>query len=369
MSHPAEDSTEQGTVSKARRRFLKLAGVTGAVVGATGTVGSKQVLGALADGDGGAMQVEVEDLEGQLPIDDRYLSIAVLASAKAAQLHQNYFGEIGEAEEKDPQNLLTQVDTKAEELIIETIEEALGEDFEDENHAIYGEETGGELEGDFDYLWIVDPLDGTTNFVKGIPHFAVNIAVATLDGGELDQLHAGVTYYSLRDEVWVAADGEGAYRFDSDGYDLVAEDSEPTELSVTETESVGDSFNSVGIYLKETADDFDYLGLFRYLVAYSQGTRQLGAAAPDIAFVAEGTFDTASMKDLKPVDVAPGVLLVREAGGEVTDFEQSAEIGDVLEGSIVATNGRLHDDFFSLLEMSGKNWLTQPIDELDPESG
>ncbi|SFF98606.1 myo-inositol-1(or 4)-monophosphatase [Halopelagius inordinatus] len=366
MSDNQRDSERDGTVSKARRRFLKLAGVTGAVVGSTGTVSADQVLGKL-DGDGAA-QVEIEDLEGQLPIDDEYLRISVLATAKAAQLQQNYFGEIGEAEEKDPQNLLTNVDTTAEELIIETIREELGDDFEADNHAIYGEETGGNLEGDFDYLWIVDPLDGTTNFVKGIPHFAVNLAVATLEDGELDELHSGVTYYSLRDEVWVAVRDEGAYKFDSDGYDLVAEDSEPTELSVTETETIGDSFNSVGIYLKETADDFDYLGLFRYLVGYSQGTRQLGAAAPDTAFVADGTFDTASMKDLKPVDVAPGVLLVREAGGRVTDFEGSENLGDVLEGSIVATNGELHDDFFDLLNRSGKDWLTRPIDTLGPDS-
>jgi len=281
MSRDQSDFDGDGIVDEARRHFLKLAG-TGA---ALSTVGSTTVLGALDDG--GAAQVEIEDLEGQLPIEDRYLRIAVLATSKAAQLHQNYFGDIGEAEEKDPQNLLTGVDTKAEELIIETIQSELGSDFEDENHAIYGEETGGDLEGDFDYLWIVDPLDGTTNFAKGVPHFAVNLAVATLEDGELDELHAGVTYYSLRDEVWVAVQDEGAYSFGSDGYDLVADDSEPTEMSVTDTESIGDSFNSVGIYLKETADDFAYLGVFRYLVGYSQGTRQLGAAAPDIAFVAD----------------------------------------------------------------------------------
>ncbi|WP_324663313.1 inositol monophosphatase family protein [Haloarcula sediminis] len=364
MSRHDNTDVEDGTViEQARRQFLKL---TGAGI-ALGTVGTTNVLGQVGDGDD-ASDVNIEDLEGQLPINDRYLTIAVLATAKAAQLHQNYFGELGDAQEKDPQNLLTEVDTIAEELIIETIQEELGDDFEEENHAIYGEETGGDLEGDFEYLWIVDPLDGTTNYVKGIPHFAVNLAVATLEDGELDQLHAGVTYYSLRDEVWIAAQGEGAYKFESDGYDLVAEDSEPTELSVTDTEDIGESFNSVGIYLKETADDFSYLGLFRYLFSFSQGTRLLGAAAPDIAFVADGTFDTASMKDLKPVDVAPGVLLVREAGGRVTDFEQSEDINDVLEGSIVATNDSLHGEFFALLEDSGEDWLTAPIDTLESGS-
>ena len=347
------------TESEARRRFLKLAGVTGTAAGAAGIMGSNGVLSALAqEGDGDGEGVEIEDLQGQMPIEDRYLRIAVLATAKAAQLHQNYFGEIGEAEEKDSQNLLTEVDTEAETLIRDTIKEELGDDFEDENHALYGEEQGGQLEGG--YVWIIDPLDGTTNFSKGIPHFGVNIAV-TKDG----ELYAGVMYYSLRDEVYVAVRDEGAYKFRSDGYDLVAEDSKPTELSVTDTEAIEDSFHGVGFYLKETANDFDYMGLWRYLFSYTQGTRLLGAAAPDLAFVSEGVFDTVSVKDLKPVDVAPEALLVREAGGTVTDFDGNADLDSILAGSVVASNGKLHDDFFDLLEDSGKDWLTRPIDTLE----
>lgn len=348
---------ESGTESDARRQFLKLAGVTGATAGAAGIVGSNGMLSALAQ-EGDDEGVEIDDLEGQLPIEDRYLRIAVLATAKAAQLHQNYFGEIGEAAEKDPQNLLTQVDTKAETLIRDTIREELGDDFEEEDHALFGEEQGGDLEGGF--VWIIDPLDGTTNFVKGIPHFGVNLAV-TKDG----ELYAGVMYYSLRDEVYVAVKDEGAYKFRSDGYDLVAEDSEPTELSVTDTDALEDSFHGVGFYLKETADDFDYLGLWRYLFSYTQGTRLLGAAAPDLAFVAEGVFDTVSVKDLKPVDVAPEALLVREAGGTVTDFDGNEDLDSILEGSVVASNGELHEDFFDLLEESGRDWLTKPIDKLE----
>lgn len=338
-----------------RRRFLKAAGVMGAV----GAMSTTNVLGKVSGDSGTAQQIEIEDLEGQLPIEDRYLRIAVLACAKAAQLHQNYFGEITEAQEKDPQNLLTEVDTKAETLIRETIKEELGDDFEAEGHVFYGEEQGGTLEGDF--VWIIDPLDGTTNFSKGIPHFGVNLAVVK-DG----ELYAGTMYYSLRDEVYVATKGEGAYKFRSDGYDLVAEDAEPTELSVTDVDSIEDSFHGVGFYLKETANDFDYMGLWRYLFAYSQGTRLLGAAAPDLAFVAEGVFDTVSVKDLKPVDVAPEALIVREAGGTVTDFDQNTDLDSILEGSIVASNGNLHEDFFELLGRSGKDWLTRPIETLDP---
>ncbi|QSG04529.1 inositol monophosphatase family protein [Halapricum desulfuricans] len=333
----------------------------GAAVGTASAFANTNVLGALNDGAGTA-QLEIDDLEGQLPIEDRYLRIGVLATAKAAQLHQNYFGKIGEAEEKDPQNLLTQVDIEAEELIRETIEEELGDDFQEEGHVFYGEEQGGTLEGDF--VWIIDPLDGTTNFSKGIPHFGVNLAI-TRDG----ELYAGVMYYSLRDEVYVAVKGKGAYKFRSDGYDLVAEDSEPEELSVTDVEAIEDSFHGVGFYLKETANDYDYMGVWRYLFANTQGTRLLGAAAPDLAFVGEGVFDTVSVKDLKPVDVAPEVLIVREAGGKVTDFEGNEDLESLLEGSVIATNGYLHDDFFELLEASNKSWLTRPIENVTLNSG
>ncbi|WP_135667295.1 inositol monophosphatase family protein [Halorhabdus rudnickae] len=359
--HDNTDTTDSGIVNEARRRFLKMAG-GGAALGTAGAVTNIDVLGALTNNGESVMQLEVEDLEGQLPIEDQYLRIAVLATAKAAQLQQNYFGEIGEAKEKDSQNLLTTVDTKAETLIRKTIKEELGDNFKDFGHVFYGEEQGGTLEGDF--VWIIDPLDGTTNFAKGIPHFGVNIAL-TKNG----ELHAGVMYYSLRDEVYVAVKGEGAYKFRSDGYDLVAEDSEPTELSVTDTDTFEESFNGVGFYLKETANDFDYMGVWRYLFANTQGTRLLGAAAPDLAFVGEGVFDTVSVKDLKPVDVAPEVLIVREAGGKVTDFEGNEDLDSLLEGSVIATNGTLHEDFFELLDESGQSWLTRPIESIQIELG
>lgn len=362
--------SEHSIVSDARRRFLKTTGVASAALG-VGAVGANTAFGDSGDDDDQEDDDGfVEDLEGQLPIDDRYLRIAVKAAGQAAQLHQNYFGTIEESEEKDPQNLLTEVDTEAETLLRETIEDELGDDFEAEGHAIYGEEQGGG-EGEYDYLWMLDPLDGTTNFIKEIPHFGVNIAIIKNEGGEGEtdaeypgELYVGVTYYSLRDEVWVAVKDEGAYKFESDGFDLVAEDSEPEELSTTGTDAFEDALHGVGFYVRDTADDFGYMGLWRYLFADSIGTRLSGAAAPDLAFVADGQFDTCSVADLKEVDVAPGALIVREAGGTVTDFEGNDDLDSILSGDLVATNGVLHEEYLTLYEAADKNWLTTPVDAL-----
>ncbi|WP_121743166.1 inositol monophosphatase family protein [Natronorubrum halophilum] len=367
MSRPESDSeTERSFINNARRRFLKTAGVAGAALGAG--AGTNTAFGDSHDGDD--EEGVIKDLEGQLPIDDQYLRIAVKAAGQAAQLHQNYFGSIEQSEEKDPQNLLTEVDTEAETLLRETIEGELGDDFEEEGHAIYGEEQGGG-EGEYNYLWMLDPLDGTTNFIQEIPHFGVNIAVIKNDGekDETDaeypgELYAGVTYYSLRDEVWVAVKDKGAYKFESDGFDLVDEDSEPEELTVTETDTFSDALHGVGFYSKDTADDFGYMGLWRYLFADSIGTRLSGAAAPDIAFVADGQFDTCSVADLKEVDVAPGALIVREAGGTVTDFEGNDDLDSILSGDLVATNSVLHENYLNLYDAAGKDWLTTPVDAL-----
>lgn len=370
MTQSKTDSeTESSLISDARRRFLRTTGVVGTALG-TSIVGTNTAFGQSqneSEGDNGG---SIENLEEQLPIDNQHLQIAVKAAGQAAQLHQNYFGNIEETEEKDPQNLLTEVDTEAETLLRETIQNELGEEFEEEGHAIYGEEQGGG-EGEYNYLWMLDPLDGTTNFIQEIPHFGVNIAVIKNDGGNNEEnceypgeIYIGVTYYSPRDEVWVAVKDEGAYKFESDGFDLVAEGSEPEELSVTDTNTFTDALHGVGFYVKDTADDFGYMGLWRYLMADSIGTRLSGAAAPDIAFVADGQFDTCSVADLKEVDVAPGVLIVNEAGGTVTDFEGNDDLDSLLSGDLVATNGELHNEYLHLYDSAGQDWLTTPVDAL-----
>ncbi|WP_129116471.1 inositol monophosphatase family protein [Halegenticoccus tardaugens] len=321
------DRSDDG-VHAGRRRLLKALGATGAVArfagtgwGATGGSPRPRQPAATDDGD-------VSLLE------NRYMKIALAAAREAAAIHDESFGGIKEAETKAPQQLVTEVDRDAEEAIRDTIREELGSDFEEENHALFGEEEGGTQSGD--YVWIIDPLDGTTNYVRGIPHFCVSIAV--LRDGEP---YLGLIYYSPRDEVYGAIAGEGALKFTDEG-DGVAT---PVSLSVTDVDTIEESHNSVGFYSEQGVNDLRYLLLFRELVSDSLGIRQLGAAAIDMAFLAEGAFDTFSVQDLKEVDVAAGTVIVREAGGTVTDFEGCGDIDAILEGDVVATNGELHETF------------------------
>lgn len=316
-------------MNAARRRVLKALSATGAagLMGATGW-------GTVAGSPRPRQPSLSENADGML-LENEHLKIALSAAREAAAIHDESFGEIKEAETKAPQQLVTEVDREAEQVIRDTIREKLGSDFEAENHALFGEEQGGTQSGD--YVWIIDPLDGTTNYVRGIPHFCVSIAV--LKDGER---YLGLIYYSPRDEVYAAIRGEDAVKFTDEGEEEI---SDLMSLSVTDVDSIEESHNSVGFYSNEGVNDLNYLLLFRKLVADSLGIRQLGAAAIDMAFLAEGAFDTFSVKDLKTVDVAAGTVIVEEAGGTVTDFGGCDDIDSILEGNVVATNGDLHETF------------------------
>lgn len=314
-------------MNAARRQVLKTLSATGAagLMGATGW-------GTVAGSPRPRQPSRSKSASGTL-LENEHLNIALSAARKAAAIHDERFGEIKQAETKAPQQLVTEVDREAEQVIRDTIREELGSDFEEENHALFGEELGGPQAGD--YIWIIDPLDGTTNYVRGIPHFCVSIAV--LKDGER---YLGLTYYSPRDVVYAAIRGEGAVKFTDTGEEEI---SNLVSLSVTDVDSIEESLNSVGFYSNKGVNDLHYLLLFRKLVTDSLGIRQLGAAAIDMAFLAEGVFDTFSVKDLKPVDVAAGTVIIEEADGTVTDFGGCDNIDSILAGNVVATNGDLHE--------------------------
>ncbi len=331
VSSNQENANARGTeLNTSRRRLLQMMGAAGIVTGVVGTSGT--VAAASAD------EADTE----ALPIDSRDLEIAVLAAKRASKIHDENADEGVDAETKAPQQLVTEVDTSAEAVIRETIREELGDDFESEGYALFGEEGGGTLEGD--RVWIIDPLDGTTNFARGIPHYCVSIAVTR---GE--KLYAGVIYYSPTDEVYVAVRDEGAYRYLS-GDDGLPRSGTTTDLTVTQTDTIEESLNSVGFYSAAGIDDERYRELMKVFVTESLGIRQLGAAAVDLAFVAEGVFDTLTVKDLKTVDIAAGALLVEEAGGTVTDFEGDGSLEAILAGDTVATNCVLHDDLLAVYD-------------------
>ncbi|HCF61169.1 MAG TPA: inositol monophosphatase [Myxococcales bacterium] len=188
-------------------------------------------------------------------------------------------------------------------------------------HAILAEE-GSNVEGSAEYRWIVDPLDGTTNYAHRVPHFAVSIAVEDAEG-----LAAAAVYDPLRDELFEAGRGAGA-RLNGE------------TLRVTKESRLACALLGTGFpYSVWDKPDLP-LRLFDAFVRRSRGIRRIGSAALDMCYVAAGRYDGFFEVRLKPWDIAAGTLLVREAGGTVTDLDGGQV--DLTAGNVIATNGHLH---------------------------
>jgi myo-inositol-1(or 4)-monophosphatase len=165
-------------------------------------------------------------------------------------------------------------------------------------------EEGGEIEGDpAKPRWVIDPLDGTTNFLHGIPHFAISMAVQEPSG----EVTTGLVYQPLTDESFWAERGRGAWLQDQ-------------RLRVSSRRNLDDALIATGIPFKGHGDMAQWSRIFGAVAPEVAGIRRLGSAALDLAWVAAGRFDGYWEAGLKPWDVAAGLLLVREAGGFVTDF-------------------------------------------------
>jgi len=218
--------------------------------------------------------------------------------------------------EKEAKDYVTEIDKAAEQSIVNALRKAYP------NHGILGEE-GGLLEGSgdgADYLWIIDPLDGTTNFVRGIPHYAVSIACKYR--GRLE--HA-VVLDPVRQEEFTASRGRGAAL-------------NGRRLRVSARKSLDGALLGTGFPFKDgQMDNLDsYLKMFRSLVGQTSGLRRAGAASLDLAYVAAGRFDAFWEFGLSEWDMAAGALLIQEAGGLVSDLSGGH---DFLEkGQIVAGN-------------------------------
>lgn len=222
-------------------------------------------------------------------------------------------------------NLVTQADEDAERMILS----ALRESFPD--HTILAEESGATHGGSSHYVWLVDPLDGTTNFAHAFPVFAVSLALRGPDG----DLLLGVIYDPLRDECFAGARGGG-----------VTMNGAP--VRVTGEDTLRRALLATGFaYDRHTAPDNNTAAFARF-IRRAQGVRRAGAAAIDLAYVACGRLDGFWERALHPWDVAAGILLVREAGGTVTSYT-GGEDGLYAGESIVASNGRLHPAMLEVL--------------------
>lgn len=228
---------------------------------------------------------------------------------------------------KGPKNYVTEVDHAAEQAIIDTLSEAYP------SHQIWGEETGVHqpsqpTRGDVEYEWIIDPLDGTTNFINGLPIYAVSIALRYRG-----VLSLAVIFDPSRNELFTATRGDGAFLNDR-------------RIRVSRQERYHDAL--IGTALAGSVSDFVRSKPFSNLVGECASARRLGAAVLDLANVAAGRFDGFCGTNLKPWDLAAGGLLVLEAGGLIADFD--GEQGWLESGSVVAATPKLFPQMLAYLQ-------------------
>jgi len=249
--------------------------------------------------------------------------IAVKAALAAGVLLRRHLGKLQDKDidTKKRFDYVTVVDKQSETLIVETIRRAFPK------HKFFAEEIHRDERGGF--RWIIDPLDGTTNFIHSVPAFAVSI------GLELDQeIVLGVVYDPMRKELFVAEKGHGAFL-----------NNQPMHVSaVCQPErcllATGFPFRS-----QEHLDE--YLLSFRKLVVRMSGIRRIGAVALDFAWLAAGRYEGFWEMGLSPWDAAAGSLLIQEAGGQFTDFSGGQE--GVWTGNVVASNGLIHSELLQII--------------------
>lgn len=253
------------------------------------------------------------------------ITVMTRAARRAARGLVRDFGEVEQLQvsRKGPADFVSQADLKAEKTLREELEKARPE------FGFLMEESGASKAGDGRHRFIVDPLDGTTNFLHGLPHFAVSIGVER-DG----ELIAGVVYEPVHDEMFWAEKGQGAYL-------------NQRRIRVSGRQQLRDALIGTGIPFKGEEGHGHYLATLAKVTPLVSGVRRMGAASLDLAFVAAGRFEAFWEFDLKPWDIAAGILLVREAGGYATTPAGDPDV--LASGDVLAANDRLHQPLCELI--------------------
>lgn len=223
---------------------------------------------------------------------------------------------------KGRNDYVSEIDQRAEALIIETIHKTYP------NHAITAEESGG-IDADSDYEWIIDPLDGTTNFLHGFPHVAVSIALK-----HKGRLEAGLVYDPLRDELFTASRGNGAQL-------------NGKRIRVAGAKDLDGALLATGFPFKKPHQIDLYLNLFKSMFPHCGDMRRAGSAALDLAYVAAGRVDGFWELGLMEWDIAAGALLVQEAGGLVADFNGGHKFLE--SGNVIAANPKVFKAMFQAM--------------------
>jgi myo-inositol-1(or 4)-monophosphatase len=256
------------------------------------------------------------------------LGIAVRAARRAGAIINRAARDVDllSVTRKRHNDFVTEVDRAAEAAVIEILHRAYPD------HAILAEESGAKAgqAGDSEYTWIIDPLDGTTNFIHGFPQYAVSIGLR--HKGVLSQ---GVIYDPTKNELFTATRGRGAYLNER-------------RIRVSKRIQLSDALIGTGFPFRDFEGLDEYLSMFRELTARTAGIRRAGAAALDIAYVAAGRLDGFWEMGLSPWDMAAGALMVQEAGGLVGDFRGDA--GYLASGRVICGNPKI---FAQLVQIIG----------------
>lgn len=265
-------------------------------------------------------------------IDDMIRQIGTRAAYNAGKVLKDHFGQALEVTKKGTIDLVTQADIASEQMIIKTIREAFPD------HAILAEESGL-TKNDRNLLWVVDPLDGTTNFAHGLPLFSVSIAFA-----QGNDIIMGLVLNPVNGEFFSAYKGRGAYLNDR-------------PIQVSTTELIIDSLLVTGFPYDIQGKADAALPRFKQCLTASQGVRRLGSAALDLCYVACGRFEAYWEENLKPWDVAAGIRIVEEAQGKITDFSNGVyQLGlhpfeKPKPNELLATNNHIHAEMVSLMQL------------------
>jgi myo-inositol-1(or 4)-monophosphatase len=250
------------------------------------------------------------------------LELAILAAREAGAILQEHSAREFEVTNKGRINLVTEADHASEAHIKKLILDRYPD------HQILAEESGAHT-AQSDYIWIIDPLDGTTNFAHGIPCYAVSIGIE-----HRGEMLAGVIYDPSRDEMYTAERGAGSFL-------------NGTRISVSKVTNVEQALLVSGFPYDVREMMKAYLPAWEAFLARAQGVRRLGAAAIDMCYVACGRFDGFWEFGLNPWDTAAGWLLIEEAGGKVTQSDGTPFRNS--EADLLSSNGHIHDEMMEIL--------------------
>ncbi|MGE3770122.1 MAG: inositol monophosphatase [Bdellovibrionales bacterium] len=253
------------------------------------------------------------------------INVMVRAIEKAGKALLRDFGEVEQLQvsRKGPKDFVTNADHKSEKILIEELGRARP------TFGFWLEESG-EINADRPERWLVDPLDGTSNFLHGLPFWAISVA-AERDGDVI----AGVIYEPVTDQMFWAEKGVGAFVNNQ-------------RLRVSARQEIGDSMVALGMSLISEAKDESQRADFKAIIDRTAGTRRIGSNALNMAYTAAGRFEGFWGNKFKPWDVAAGALMVREAGGLVTSLE--GDTNPVYATKILASNYHLHQQFLGIMK-------------------